>query len=315
MNEVKLTGMGSQSSRVAARTYVLVEALVLHPVMLTVILQPRALRGEMGTPHMIHQWLSVTILVSQYLFLAISFAGLKRNMERLERFCLAYYQLVSTIGGCMSMVIRGSSPPCPAEGIGHFRDINFCMSFPGHIEQDTLSAVSLIQVLHVEFLQQDQFISYARLAVGLVSLVFSVFNVFVFELRFTLSYVINFLIYCCVIAWVHYRESRKMSQKEGYAAAGRWFSGGDRRGLHALTSGVPDRTLEPTTERPRIHFRDIVASMEYSLNWGGAEGAWFPLREVSCGDLNAKDSDTASILSDVTFDYGEPLVSEIPASC
>ena len=237
------------------RYYVLVEALVLHPVMLTMVLQQRALNGEMGTAHMLHQWISVTIMISQYFYLGISFAGLKSKLGRLEQYFLLYFQLLSTIGGCMSMVIRGSSPPCPLDGVKHFHDFNFCKSSPGLIDQETLSAISLIQVLHVEFLPQPLIVSRTRLAIGLAALLLSIFNVF--ELQRCIAYILNLLLYAGAIAWIHYRESRKKSEKDGYV----------------MTAGVAPEWAHcsQSSDRPRIHFRDIVTSMNANCKEAGAK--------------------------------------------
>jgi hypothetical protein len=247
--------------------------------------------GEMGVQHMIHVWFSITIILAQYLYLGIAFAGLKSpfpELERLETMALSYYQISSTLGGSFSLFVRGSSPPCQ-ENVD-YRDINFCIHSPGFVDYDTLVSIMLFQVIHNEFLPQHRAISWARLLGGLLGIIFSIRSIFVAELRFMISYVLVIIVYCFLIAWIYHRETLKLNEKAGFV-------------LNSDTIAI-----EP--DRPRTHLRDIMKSMErYANTSSNYFGLGLSIREVSCGELKTKDKDddTSSVVSDITFDFSENI--------
>ena len=151
------------------------EVLILQPLLFSIVIQWRGLNGSKGELNAFLSWLIVFnsgVLWALAFLNSSSNAGRSEGIQWLERVLREYYTWATSLSSGLSLITRGSSPPCPDDFT--VLDIQFCSSAQtGHVNYDNFILLLIIQLIHREYVPCDWIYTCFGSVIGIVCVAFA----------------------------------------------------------------------------------------------------------------------------------------------
>ena len=166
------------------------------------MIQWRGLNGSKGELNAFLSWLIVFnsgILWALAFLNSTSNAGRSEGIQWLERVLREYYTWATCLSSGLSLITRGSSPPCPDDFT--VLDIQFCSSAQtGHVNYDNFILLLIIQLIHREYVPCDWIYTCFGSVIGIVCVAIALANDF--DPRYTVSSVVTMAAYLIGVGYI-----------------------------------------------------------------------------------------------------------------